>query len=314
MSAGLDMLISLHKGYGLGDAVQMSSVLRHVKKYRPEWRTVYRAEEGFHQVGEGLVDHHCSYQQWGKLDRHYDAEVQLCLYEIYAGWTDRPNTRVTQVLHELLDIPWDTHLAQYSVQVRLDTRETARTVLRGPADGIKRRQSLNRHGLVGREQPLVAVHYQGDSAKQLKDLTHEQAGRVCAAVEKLGAVPVVLDWRQTCPLGVRCLRDPQQLGRDAEFVAALISECSAFVGIDSGPSKCASATDTPSLVVWTGHHPALYHDPALNTTHLVPEGYCGMLLPSSGMVSAWFEANYRVVKYKADPVPPIESWLKETLR
>ena len=51
----LNVLISLHRGYGLGDAVQMSAVLRHVAKYRPHWRVDFQAESGRYCIGGGIV-------------------------------------------------------------------------------------------------------------------------------------------------------------------------------------------------------------------------------------------------------------------
>ena len=61
MTKTLNVLISLHRGYGLGDAVQMSAVLRHVVAARPEWHIDYQAEEGRHQVGRGIVDNTFAY-------------------------------------------------------------------------------------------------------------------------------------------------------------------------------------------------------------------------------------------------------------
>ena len=102
----MNVLISLHRGYGLGDAVQISSVLRHVAKYRPEWKVDYKAEEGKHQVGRGIVH---STRPYGASNVYtiYDAEVQICLYDTWHGYTDRPNTRVTSALHDHFGLGWD---------------------------------------------------------------------------------------------------------------------------------------------------------------------------------------------------------------
>ncbi len=95
---------------------------------------------------------------------------------------------------------------------------------------------------------------------------------------------------------------------------AIITQCQAFIGIDSGPGKCAGATDTPSLVVWTGHHPAPFYDPCPNVTHLVPMGYHGLEpVCHDEKVIQWFEENYMVRKYRDDPVERIKEWLGEVL-
>ena len=95
---------------------------------------------------------------------------------------------------------------------------------------------------------------------------------------------------------------------------AVIAQCEAFVGIDSGPAKCASSTNTPSLVVWTGHNPSAFHDPALNTTHLIPRGYAGLEPVCDAGTIEWFEANYKVRFYDWDPVSEVRQWLRDTLQ
>lgn len=291
----MNVLISLYPGYGLGDAVQMSTVLRHVRKYRPDWRIYFQAESGRESVGRGTA-HECF--TYGRApDVHYDAEVQIVLYDTFANWHDRPNTRVTSCLHEKFNIPWDRELAQYRIEVPrvlMDRAQTALLFVRRP----------------------VAIHYRGDSAAGKKNLSEAQARRVCEHVKKLGCTPLILDWRLD-PLsitygGVTAL--DLKGGHCAAVNCAVIAECEAFVGIDSGPSKCASATGTPSLVVWTGHHPAQFHDPAPNTTHLVPRGYHGLepVLNDPGVIK-FFEENYSVRVYEDDPVPEICAWLTSSL-
>ena len=103
----------------------------------------------------------------------------------------------------------------------------------------------------------------------------------------------------------------------------VIGRAAAFVGIDSGPWKVASATDTPTLICWTGHHPLRYHDPAPNTTHLIPEDWHGMT-PFSGKpyfssaehdAFEYFVANYRHRTYQPGELAKEACrWLKETLR
>jgi hypothetical protein len=276
----LHVLISLHRGYGLGDGVQMSAVLRHVHKYRTNWIVDYLAEEGKHQVGRGLVRNTFSYTD-PRPSTYYDAEVQICLYDTWANWSDRPNTRVSSCLHELFGLRWDPECGRYRVEVSQSRKNWAASVVPSSA---------------------VAVHSRGDSDKFRKDLTDIQTTEVSKYIRDLGRTPYLLG--RHIPLGY-----------DAEVNCAIISRCEAFVGIDSGPSKCASATDTPALVVWTGHHPAPFHDPAPNTTHLVPVGYHGLepVCNDPGVI-AWFESHYNVRQYERDPVDEIKKWLTEVLK
>ena len=277
----IQVLISLHKGYGLGDAVQMSAVLRHVAKVRSHWVIDYQAEEGKHQVGRGIVQNTFAYGELYPSPR-YDAEVQILLFDTWANWHDRPNTRVSSALHERFGLEWKVEYGRYQVNVSDSVRRWAQDTV--PVNA-------------------VAVHYKGDSSKDKKDLSNDQAVAVCDYIGSLGCHPYMLG--RHIPLGF-----------NAEVNCAIISQCRAFVGIDSGPSKCASATDTPSLVVWTGHHPAPFHDPAPNTTHLVPVGYHGLepVCNDAGVID-WFERHYTVRMYSDhDPVPEIKRWLSEVLK
>lgn len=308
----MNVLITLHPGYGIGDAVQMSAVLRHVMKSRPDWKVYYGAEEGKHQAGRGIV--HRTFALGSELSAdtpRYDAEIQFLLYDTFAGWGDRPNTRVSSCLRERLDMDWDAECGRYYIEV---SRDVGYEVQAGMSKFIARRNRLT-------TRP-VAVHYQGDSAPHKKDLSHAQADQICDGILKLDHVPLLIDWRNTSPVANRidvCTTGREHFarewGRNVEYNTAVIHQCVAFVGIDSGPAKCASATDTPSLVVWTGHHPAVFHDPAPNTTHLVPNGYSNLppVLGDTG-VMRWFLENYDIRQYDDNPVPEINHWLKEVLK
>ncbi len=317
MSDKINILITLAKGYGLGDAVQMSAVLRHAMKYRTHWIADLQAEAGRYCIGRGIVNGECfEYGKNPNPDRVYDTEVLILLYDTFSNFHDRPNTRVSSCLHERFGLPWDAECGRYQIQVRPESASAAQALVCGwsqSGDWVKGKGYPS--GGKRSNARCVAVHYEGDSSGPRKNLSHQQADEICAAVEAQGYQPVVLDWRHRSPLDYRRLRTPQEWGGDAEMVCAVISQCAAFVGIDSGPSKCASATETPALVVWTGHHPAPFHDPAPNTTHLVPREYHG-LHPVCGDpgVIRWFEANHAVRQYDRDPVNEVKAWLQTVLK
>lgn len=306
----LRVLVRLYKGYGLGDAVQMSPVLQHLRKYRPNWIVDYQAEEGKHQVGRGIAETTFAYGD-PYPSNHYDIEVQIQLFDTWVNWQDRPNTRVSSTLRDRFGIDWVPECGRYVVNVSRDVWYQVRE--RMVAVEANR---PHLHPLL----PVVAVHYSGDSSPTRKNLSDTQADDICKEIKHLNGIPLLLDWRGTSPLidihtNVNRIGFPQGWGGNAEYNCAVISQCKAFIGIDSGPGKCASATDTPTLIVWTGHHPAPFHDPAPNTTHLVPEGYHGLfpVCDDPGVIT-WFEAHHRVMTYKDDPVAGIRKWLRETLQ
>ena len=306
-----NVLITLHRGYGLGDAVQMSAVLRHVAKYRPEWNADFVAEAGRHCVGRGHVQNTFEYGKSPFPDKVYDAVVEICLYDTWANWGDRPNTRVSSCLHERFGLPWDAACGRYQINWGRDVGYEMQAAM---SSFIARREKLTTRA--------VAIHYHGDSSQAKKNLTDTQASQICDHILALGRVPLLLDWRDISPVANRadvCTTGrksfSQEWGRDAACNAALIHQCEAFVGIDSGPSKCASSTNTPALVTWTGHHPAPFHDPAPNTTHLVPRGYHGLepVCDDRGVIE-WVEKHYNVRQYERAPVDEIKAWLTETLK
>ena len=296
--APINVLISLHKGYGLGDAVQMSAVLQHVAKYRPHWKVDYQAERGREVVGRGLVSNVFVYGD-PYPSQHYDAEVEILLFDTWSNWQDRPNTRVSSCLHERFGLPWDSECGRYVINVRNRAMDQA-------------------NALVHRNSPpdtkYVAIHYQGDSSQNKKNLSEAEADTICSTIMDLGMQPVILDWRHRSSLRHRKLWSPSHWGPDAEMNCAVIWQCVAFIGIDSGPSKCASSTDVPSLVIWTGHHPAPFHDPAPNTTHLVPVGYHGLepVCNDAGVIE-WFEKHHNVITYDNNLTRVVKHWLKEVL-
>lgn len=304
----MNVLISLYRGYGLGDAVQMSAVLRHVRKYRPHWIIDYQAEPGKESVGRGIAHNTLVYGD-PYPSPHYDAEVQILLFDTWANWHDRPNTRVSSCLHERFGLGWDPECARYQINVRQQARILAHNLM------VDVRNKARRSGT-----GIVALHYMGDSSPQRKNLSHAQALDIVRLIKDAGRIPLLLDPRDLSPVTETARiastgkLAPSWWGGDAEMTAAIISHCNAFIGIDSGPGKCASATDTPTLIIWTGHHPAPFHDPAPNTTHLVPVGYHGLrpVCHDAGVIS-WFEAHHHVRTYDGNPVPEVAAWLKEVV-
>lgn len=272
----INVLISLHKGYGLGDAVSMSSVLRHVALARPHWIIDYQAEEGKHQAGRGIVANTFAYGE-SYPSAHYDAEVQICLYDTWYGWKDRPNTIVSSCLHERFALDWRADCGRYRINVSESVKRWATNCV--PVNA-------------------VALHYQGVTARDKKDLTDAQAEAICDHIRTLGCVPYFVG--------------KLPLGYNAEVNCAAISQCRAFVGIDSGPAKCAGATDTPSMIVWTGHHPAKYYDPAPNVDHLISVG-SHKLCPDNDALK-WFFMNNRAWYYDRDPLVGVKDWLTEVLK
>jgi hypothetical protein len=297
----------------------MTSVLRHLAKHRPHWINDYQADAGRHSAAIGLVRNAFTYADPLPCS-NYDREIDIVLYDRFCGWPDRPNSRVTSCLHERFGIEWDRECSSYQVNITPDAKLAALEFFGRLDINILLDERTRPQGKV----PVVGIHYQGDSAKDRKDLTHDQAAEICRHVLALGRIPLLLDWRNTSPLPDQQtihttgrLATSSVWGGDAQMNCAIISQCEAFIGIDSGPGKCASATSTPSLICWTKQHPALYHDPCPHTTHLVPHDHReNELLKGNTAVAEFFEREYRWRNYvgEKDLVCEVKNWLTGILK
>src|SRR5206468_12527752 len=85
---------------------------------------------------------------------------------------------------------------------------------------------------------------------------------------------------------------------DAEALAALIELSALMIGVDSGPLHVAGATSTPTIGVWTKHHPLHYFAHAGNVTHLVPEAHADLIRGERATGEAYFRDHYRFRTYQ----------------
>lgn len=242
----------------------------------------------------------------------YDTEAELGFFENYLGFRDRPCTKITNCLREVFGLEYDASLGRYEVRVGAAAHDRAAGYLE--EIGCRRNDA-------GRYNCLI-THYSGNTSPGKKNLAHWQAKGLFDLAKQAGRKVVLLDWDKRCPFadGVGIFTPRTGEGDiwggfgsgDAETIAALIAQAEAYVGIDSGPGKVASATDTPSLICWIGHHPLQFHDPAPNTTHLIPADHRRMP-PVENDQGRWeyFEKHYRFTIYTGPHglVSAARSWL-----
>ena len=154
--------------------------------------------------------------------------------------------------------------------------------------------------------PAVLIHYQGNTSGDRKDLPHDLVRDVCEVVLHCGAVPVILDWDRRSPLvDGKKIHNPgaeHELWHgtgtgDAESLAALIDASRLLIGVDSGPLHVAGATDTPTIGVWTQHHPVHFFDLADNVLHLVPGDHEKLRVGPQAV--EYFRTAYRLAHVQA---------------
>jgi ADP-heptose:LPS heptosyltransferase/SAM-dependent methyltransferase len=282
--------------HGLGDAVQLTIVLRHLQSLKPDWSVDVAALPGKVSAFTNLCAN-TRVLDSERLDRTvYDQVLVLDWHECRTGYADVPSTKPSRCLLEVFGLKPVLDLCGYRISIGDSSRDKAHAYLAqlcpaGPRDD-------------GR-YPVVLLHYQGNTSGERKNLTHELAREVCQVVGNSGFVPIVLDWDHRSPLiDQRTVFSPGKdhplwngMGTgDAEALAALIELSTLFVGIDSGPLHVAGATSTPTIGVWTGHHPGHFFDLSDNVMHLVPGDHVAKL-PNPEAV-AFFQKHYHHTTYK----------------
>ncbi|MBC8356994.1 MAG: FkbM family methyltransferase [Planctomycetes bacterium] len=283
--------------HGLGDAVQLTAVLRHLRHYHPRWNIEVAALPGKHSAFVGLCDKALSLNGKPVATDGYDRVFDLAWEECATCFADCPSTKVERCLVENFDVAPIPDLCRYEMQPREEAIAKAKRYLR---------QVCKVHPGEDGRYPVVLIHYQGNTSVEYKDLPHDTARKICEQVIKSGSVPVILDWDNRSPLpdGKR-IHNPHVdldiwggLGTgDAEVLAALIELSSLMIGVDSGPLHVAGATSTPTLAVWTKHHPLHYFDHADNVTHLVPKRHDELLRGDREAGDAYFQSHYQYRPY-----------------
>lgn len=286
--------VLLNFDHGLGDAVQLTAVLRHLQHYHPEWNIDVQTLIGKHSAYQGLCRRVyikdrdpapcCQYQQRHSLEWHENLSAEH----------DWPSTKVTRCLQEIFQLTPIPELCQYQIAISSQARQRAADYLEsisGPPDEQGRFK-------------VVLIHYEGNTSSEKKNLPPELVQQICEDIIRLGYVPVILDWdrrsslpdqqRIYCPDADHPLWGEIGTG-DAEALAALIDVSRLMIGVDSGPLHVAAATNTPTIGVWTHHHPVHYFDLAPNVLHLVHPAHSNF---TKGPVAvAYFQQNYRYRAY-----------------
>ena len=125
MTQPVRILIRLLGGFGLGDVVQHSIVLKHLAKYRPNWQVSVKAPRGAHSALVGLCHHVFHYEEPEQDPLDYDKVLDLHIFENYVRFPDRPSNKVAYCLRQTFNLDYDHDLARYEVAVSEDARRRA---------------------------------------------------------------------------------------------------------------------------------------------------------------------------------------------
>lgn len=270
--------------HGLGDAVQGTIVLRHIRELHPEWKIDCAAKLGQRSVFEGLADRTFNLGD-EPGEEHYEAATTLDWWDPENTYCDSPSTKAERCLREVFRIQPQERLCHYQIN---------------PSDRV--RQLVASHAP---SSPFALVHYQGNSATDNKTINEHAIREVVLAIAARGITPVILDWEsptrsglvgvggsKNYPAGHPIWGGEHGTG-EAANIAALAALSTINVGIDSGPGHIFGATDTPTVIVWLRHHPVNYYCLAPNVLHVVGDDHRSTIFGDHDTGVRYFEQNYR---------------------
>jgi SAM-dependent methyltransferase len=265
--------ISIEFTHGLGDLVQLSIVLRHLVRH----------------LGGVPVDVICdpakvlsrtSFERdrYGFRDPlipqgRYSQTLSLSFSECVDDAENCPSTKPYRCLREVFNLQPDASLFRYDLVVSEQARVRAAQYLRSISGAEPNGQG---------RYPVVLIHYQGFSSRMQKDLPHETVETLCREIKLRRRAVAILDTDRQSPVvdfksvfglikGLSVWQNPSD--PDPEVMTGLIAQSELLIAIDSGPLHLAGATDTPTIGVWTHHHPTRYFDLSPNVEHLVPASH-----------------------------------------
>jgi ADP-heptose:LPS heptosyltransferase/2-polyprenyl-3-methyl-5-hydroxy-6-metoxy-1,4-benzoquinol methylase len=296
--------------HGLGDAVQFTIVLKHLRQFQPDWDIDVEALHGKHSCYKGLCRNSFVTGGDAASRQRYDDVFELGWHECGESLRHTPSTKPARCLKEVFNVPSNGDEFRYSIEIGDRAKRLAQDYYREICTA--REPASDRF-------PVVLIHYQGNTSGDRKNLPHEVIRRTCEAIRESGCVAVVLDWDDRSPLiDQKTVFNPgkdhpmwDQSGTgDAEILAALIEAASLMIGVDSGPLHVAGATSTPTIGVWTKNHPVHFYDLADNVLHLVPKHHAQFAAGAEAL--QYFLAKYRSRIY-ADILHELPSLVKSSL-
>jgi SAM-dependent methyltransferase len=279
----------LHKFFhGIGDAVAFTAVLKHLKRAYPDWVNTVHTSIGKHSAFTGLANH----VQYVTEPDHsqFDRVISYDWPECGVAWDDSPSTKAALCLRQVFQIRPDWDLLSYTIQVGPEAQADADEYL----------------ATLPASRGVVFLHYQGNTSSSRKSLDHGTAHKICDYLIREGYTPVILDWDRRSPLpdnkAIFCPDVTNGLWQstgtgDAEVIGALLKRAALFIGVDSGPQKCAWAVGCPSLNIWTAHHPVHYCDRADGALHIVPAGHGALIRGNRAAGEKFFQERYQSVTY-----------------
>lgn len=275
--------------HGLGDAVQFTSVLKHLKRHNPDTVLHVASTKGKISCFNGLAEKIFLIGQ--QYDNHYDKVINYRWPENYNCYHDYPSTKTVKCIAEELRLPTVPELLKYTINVSQHSVELVEKYI----------------ATLPINKGYVLIHYQGNTATGSKNISIDVIKKLCEFLIISDYSPVILDWDFRSPLPdgkkIFCpnVHNPLWKGYgtgDAEVIAALINKAKLLIAIDSGILHVGMSTETPTIGVWIRHHPLHFADLANNTVHLIPHDHANYIRgDKKSQALEYFKNSYNSMTY-----------------
>ena len=276
--------------HGLGDCLQFTIVLKHLRHYYPQIEIGVVAGLGRDNVFYGLADKHwplCHPFTW--RDETWDSTLDVEWRRPTFNYLAAPTTKVSESLITEFGLQPIPELFKYEMIEQPGAREQARPFL----DSLPK--------------PFAIIHGYSEVSNEQKNLTEQEALAIANGLLDQGTTPLFLD-------PSRQLRnhrgdprfkflDKTILGRwgNAQVLRAIMQEAQSVWAIDSGPSHLAATTPTPTHVIWKKTNPSYCFDPCGNVVHYLPPDWETLYHPRwAEEAIAFFKEHYTFKIYGDD--------------
>ena len=147
--------------HGLGDAVQLTAVLRHLREFRPSWDVDVASLPGKHSAFSGLCRQSLILDQDVIDAERYARRFKLDWHESQDASDQWPSTKVTRCLREVFGLTPQAALCGYEIAISPAARQLRTSILTGICGAAA--------DATGRF-PAVLIHYEGNTSAEQESL------------------------------------------------------------------------------------------------------------------------------------------------
>jgi len=222
--------------HGLGDFMQFSIVLKHLKHYIPEMQFAVETLPGREAILRGLATYKqlCSpFDVW-----NWEESLYINFPMADREYQNLPQTKTTHCIVDDLGLEPKAELYSYNCILDPEIKNAV----------FKQRDELGKK--------VILLHGKGVSKTWAKNLDDKILTRI---EEFINASDKYI-----------CVNLDKTPASTVDHLGAMIESASLCIFVDSGPLHVAGAFSTPTWGIWLKHHPVRCIEPFDHMTHWMP--------------------------------------------